>query len=326
MSGVVKNVGAVIIGRNEGPRIARCVRSVIRATERVIYVDSGSQDDSVALVTALDVPVLRLEKLQGFSAARARNEGFKQLLASFAGIEYVQFVDGDSELLPGWVSIGAAFLASRPEVGVVSGRVRERHPEQSVYNLLCDIEWDRPVGEAKACGGIAMVRAAAFDRLKGFREDLVAGEEPELCIRLRANGWRIWHLDSDMALHDAAMTRFGQWWRRAIRAGYAFAAGAALHGARRHYLREALRPWFWAAGIPGFTLVSMVLSGPWAAGLLLIYPVQVLRLALSGGRTRRENWANAWFLVLGKFPESYGQALFLTDRWLRRQSHLIEYK
>ena len=133
-----------------------------------------------------------------------------------------------------------------------AGRLRERFPDRSVYNMLCDIEWNTPVGETKACGGNAMLRADALTQVGKYREDLIAGEEPELCVRLRASGWKIWRLDVEMALHDAAMTRFGQWWKRTKRAGYAFAQGAHLHGAppERAGVRQSRSAWVWGLAIP----------------------------------------------------------------------------
>ena len=127
-------------------------------------------------------------------------------------------------------------------MAAVAGRLRERHPEQSIYNWLCECEWDRPAGEAASCGGIAMMRGDALWQVGGFREDLIAGEEPELCFRLRAARWHIWRLRDDMAWHDAAiMNCFGQWWRRAMRGGYVAAQGASLHGAapRRFWVWES---------------------------------------------------------------------------------------
>jgi len=97
---------------------------------------------------------------------------------------------------------------------VVCGCCRERFPDRSIFNMLCDIEWDTPVGEANACGGDAMMRADAFGQANGYRDDLIAGEEPEICVRLRAVGWKIWRLGEEMTLHDAVMTRFSQWWNR----------------------------------------------------------------------------------------------------------------
>jgi GT2 family glycosyltransferase len=175
-----------------------------------------------------------------FTAARARNEGLARLLEG-GPLDYVQFIDGDCALQPGWIDTAQAFLDENPQAAVVHGRRRERYPEATVYNQLCDWEWDRPPGQAISCGGDAMMRVAAFQAVGGYDPHLIAGEEPELCVRLRAAGWQIWCLDAEMTLHDAAMTRFGQYWRRARRAGHAYAEGAAMHGAppERHGVRGA---------------------------------------------------------------------------------------
>ncbi|MHC8354595.1 glycosyltransferase family 2 protein [Pseudomonas sp. LB3P81] len=321
-------MGVVVIGRNEGLRLERCLASLVGAAEQVVYVDSGSTDDSVPMAKTLGVEVVELDMSIPFTAARARNEGFARLQYLLPAMRYVQFVDGDCEVVEGWLSRAQAFLEAWPEVAVVCGRRRERFPQRSIYNLLCDLEWDTPIGEAKACGGDALMRADAFAAASGFRADLIAGEEPELCVRLRANGWKVWRLAEEMTLHDAAMTRFGQWWRRTLRGGHAFAEGAFLHGAapEKHWLRESRRAWFWGLGVPLATVVAMLMLGWPGLLLLLVYPLQVVRLARRGGRSTRENWLLALFLVLGKFPEMLGQARFLLNRFGTGKSALIEYK
>ncbi|MFV3406560.1 glycosyltransferase [Pseudomonas sp. NY15463] len=321
-------IGAVVIGRNEGERLARCLASLVKAVEQVVYVDSGSSDGSVQRAEALGVEVLALDMRTPFTAARARNEGFARLQSLLPSVQLVQFVDGDCEVVPGWLAYAAAFLHARPEVAVACGRRRERFAQQSVYNLLCDLEWDTPTGEARACGGDALMRVSAFAAVGGYRPGLIAGEEPELCVRLRAAGWKIWRLDHEMTLHDAAMTRFGQWWRRSLRAGYAYAQGAFLHGAppERHWLRESRRAWMWGLGLPLLIALACLLVGGWGLSLAVLYPLQVLRLARKGARSRRENWVQALFLVLGKFPEMLGQLRFTWHRLGAGQAALIEYK
>jgi GT2 family glycosyltransferase len=315
-------IGVVVIGRNEGERLERCLSSVPNGV--LVYVDSGSRDQSVALARARGVEVLELDRALPFTAARARNAGFASLMKQHPGMRYVQFLDGDCELAAGWLERAAAFLSQHEDVAAVCGRLREKHPERTVYNLLCDIEWDAAPGEARTCGGIAMLRVAAFAAAQGYRGDLVAGEEPELCARLRAAGWRIWRLDQAMAAHDAAISRFGQWWRRTLRAGYAFAQGAALHGAppERLGVRESRSAWFWGLALPLLAIVVVPWLGIWALVVLAAYPLQVTRLALRGARAPGENWRHALFLVLGKFPELAGQLKFRFER----QRRLIEYK
>jgi len=321
-------VGIVVIGRNEGARLRKCLESIVGVAGRTIYVDSGSTDDSVVMARALGVEVVTLDMTLPFTAARARNEGFRRLRELEQYVPYVQFIDGDCELAAGWLQIATAFLEGEETVAVVCGRLREKHPDRSIYNMLCDIEWDAPVGEATACGGVAMMRSAAFEAVGGFRADMIAGEEPELCVRLRACGWRIQRLRDEMAFHDAAILRFGQWWSRSLRGGYSFALGADLHGAapERHRVRESRSAWLWGLAIPVATAALTPWWGSCALLLLLVYPLQVCRLALRGGRSARENWWRAVFLVLGKFPEMLGQAKYRVDRLVGSQSRLIEHK
>lgn len=320
--------GVVVIGRNEGERLRRCLVSVLAQAPTAVYVDSGSADGSVELATALGVHACSLDMRRPFSAARARNEGVRRLQAQAPGLEFIQFVDGDCEVAAGWLRKAAAFLDQHPEVAAVCGRRRERFPERSIYNLLCDLEWDTPVGEAKSCGGDVLMRTVALRQVVGYRDDLIAGEEPELCVRLRAKGWRIWRLDAEMTLHDAAMTRFGQWWRRCLRAGFAYAEGARLHGAppERHWVRESRSAWVWGLGIPLVVTLLALVAGTIAWWGLAVYPLQVARLAGRLPGRARIRWARAFFLVAGKFPEMLGQMKSWMLRARRRHAVLIEYK
>ena len=326
---IASRTGVVVIGRNEGERLRRCLVSAVRDAPRLVYVDSGSTDDSVKLARSLGVESIELDPSTPFSAARARNEGFGRLRQMDAQLPYVQFVDGDCELCTGWITTAAEFLHDHEDTAVVSGRLREKHPRSSIYNTLCDIDWELlPEGEVKDCGGIAMMRSAAFERAHGFRVDLIAGEEPELCVRLRKQGWRIWRLGEEMALHDSEMTRFSQWWTRAQRSGHAYAEGASLHGAppERHYIKQSRSALIWGLGIPLSTLGLVAAIGPLGLLLLAIYPLQLMRLALRGTRSTGENWLRAAFLIIAKFPEMLGQLEYYGRRLLGRQSRLIEYK
>lgn len=315
--------GIVVIGRNEGERLRVCLAALPLHVCCVVYVDSGSTDGSPALARASGAQVVALDMAVPFTAGRARNEGLRALLEARPDTEFVQFLDGDCELHRGWLRAGRAFLLHNTGHAVVCGRVRERDPGRSVFNRLCDWEWDTPVGDAKACGGNALMRVAALRQVGGFRDQLIAGEEPELCLRLRAAGWRVHRLARDMVLHDAAMTRFSQWWRRTVRGGYAFAEGAWLHGQGRehHWVRETLRALFYGGLLPLAALVLAAFVSPWSLLLLLAYPAQVLRLSV-----RKGGFVRAFYLVLGRFPEFVGAMKFLATRIRQGPVRLIEYK
>ncbi len=317
-------ISAVVIGRNEGARLVACLASLRDRAGQIVYVDSGSTDGSVARAKEVGATVVELDPDQPFTAARARNAG----LAALDGPEdFVQLVDGDCTVQSGWIEAAAALLAERPELAAVCGRRREEHPEHSVYNRLCDREWDGPAGEVRAFGGDVLARRAALAGVGGYRDDLIAGEEPELCVRLRQAGWTIWRLDAEMTLHDARMSRFGQWWKRSRRAGHAFAEGAALHGAppERHWVRETRRALLWGAVLP-VAILALGLLWPPGFTLALIYPLQVVRLALREGPARRATWEWAMFTVLGRFAEAAGALQFHVSRLTRRRARLIEYR
>jgi GT2 family glycosyltransferase len=294
----------------------------------VVYVDSGSTDGSPDAARRLGAVVVALDMGIPFTAARARNEGFAALMRLHPAAARVQFLDGDCELAPGWMDAANAFLDEHPEVAAVCGRRLERFPDASVYNRLCDIEWNTPVGEARACGGDVLMRAQPLRAVGGYREDLIAGEEPELCVRLRAAGWKIWRLGRDMTLHDAAITRLSQWWRRNVRSGHAFAEGAFLHGERPecHFVAETRRVWAWGVALPAVVLLSC-LATPWALVLLLAYPLQWIRLGLRAARQGLPiPWKYAAFVVAVRFPEAQGVLKFWAGRLVGHRSALIEYK
>lgn len=319
--------GVVVIGRNEGERLRRCLDSVAGQAATIVYVDSGSTDGSVAMAREKGVAVVNLDMRIPFTAARARNEGFRALRAVAPKLRYVFLVDGDCEVDPSWPAASLAYLEQHADVAAVCGRRRERHPEQSVYNRLCDIEWDAPVGTVRSCGGDVMMRAEALAAAGGYRDDLIAGEEPELCVRLRLAGWRIVRLAAEMTLHDAAIVRFGQWWKRTQRGGHAFAEGAHLHGGapERHGVRETIRALVWGLLLP-LLILAVSLVDVRGLVLLAIYPLQVLRLAGRYGVTTRLGWTRALFMTLARFAEVSGALRFYGNRVSRRRSALIEYK
>jgi GT2 family glycosyltransferase len=320
--------GVVVIGRNEGNRLKKCFNSLGNSASTIVYVDSGSTDGSQELALSIGIDLVSLDMRTPFTAARARNEGFERLRALDNDVSYVQFLDGDCELESDWLEAAVKFLDRHEEVAVVCGRLREKYPNQSIYNTLCDLEWDTPAGNVKACGGIAMMRVHAFEQMRGFKNDLIAGEEPELCLRLRAAGWRIWRLANEMAVHDAAMTHFSQWWNRTIRSGFAIAQGAYLHGSspEKYKVRESLSVWFWGLALPALIFLISLLATPAGLLLLLAYPFQVIRIALTQKKSIKNNWLRSFFLVIGKFPEMLGQVKFWWAYISRHKQSLIEYK
>lgn len=312
----MSRAGVVVIGRNEGEQLRRCLEAPAMAQLPRLYVDSASSDGSPALARSLGWEALELDASRPMSAARGRNEGFDRLLALHPELEAVQFVDGDCVLAPGWIERASQELDSRSDVAIVAGRLRERDPEASVYNRLCAIEWDLPAGDADECGGLALVRAGAFRQAEGFRAGLMAGEEPELCLRLRRAGWKISRIDAEMATHDAAMTRFSQWWARTLRSGRGYAQLTALHG-MGFCGRMNLSIVFWGLALPLAAAGAAWPTRGWSLLLFAAYPLLFFKIA--AGRWRRgsrggDAWLYAFFCILAKLPQLLGQISFFAGR------------
>lgn len=327
----MNRIGLVAIGRNEGKRLQQCLLSASGKVDAIVYVDSGSTDGSVELARSLGIDVVELDLSIPFTAARARNTGFARLLEVEPQLEFVQFVDGDCEIVAGWLERAQSELVAHPDVAVVCGRRRERYPNLTIYNRLCDLEWDTPVGETKACGGDAMMRVTAFQQVGGYNPTIIAGEEPELCVRLRQRNWKILRVAAEMTWHDAQMTNFSQWWKRAVRAGHAYAEGVWLHGAplERHWVKESRSIWLWGLFLPLLALGMAWQTYYLSLLLLLGYPVmayRIYRYAQGQGFKQQDSMLYALFCMLGKFPNLLGQLRFHLNRQLRRQNQLIEYK
>jgi len=333
-------VGVVAIGRNEGERLRRCLESVRRQCASVVYVDSGSQDGSVAMARGLGIEVVELDMAIPFTAARARNEGLKRLLELRRSVEFVQFVDGDCELMSGWIAAALQTMQDRRDVVVVCGRRRERFRNATIYNRLCDMEWNTSIGEAEACGGDALMRVGPLEDVGGYDSSLIAGEEPDLCRRLRARGHVILRIDADMTLHDAAMTRAVQWWQKSVRTGFVAAEALARHGVaasqgNRRCIRGVI---IWVVMLPaligaGFIAAAYRESVPTALAVvgiaLALGFAQTARIAFrrnSPGENSADAWIYAVSCMAGKLPEAAGIVRFLHRRVTRGTPRLIEYK
>lgn len=328
-------VAAVVIGRNEGERLRRCLVSVQAQVPVVVYVDSGSTDGSVTFARGRGVRVVELDTSIPFTAARGRNAGAYALREAGEAVDYIHFIDGDCQLVDGWVPAAVAHLAARPDIGIVTGWRSEIEPERSVYNAMCDFEWHRPAGPIAACGGDMLVRAEAFFAVGGFNPQVIAAEDDEFCIRVRKTGLGIERLPLPMTRHDAAMTRFSEWWRRAVRAGHGFAQVGRMHPG--HFRAELRRVWLFGLVLPVLALVGVVLlvAGWHWAGLLPIaaamagYALSWLRTVqglVREGLPAGKAMHHGLYLALSKLPNLKGMLTYHRRRLQGRKMNIIEYK
>lgn len=328
------DLSVVIIGRNEGQRLVKCIESVKSLAGRdypteVIYVDSDSQDDSPARAAQLGAIVITVRPERP-CAAIGRNAGWRAAKAP-----QVMFLDGDTVLQPGFIEKAREAMRD-PAVAVVWGHRREAHPEQSIFNRVLDLDWIYPPGPTDFCGGDAMMRRSVLEEVGGFGEHLIAGEEPELCQRMRAKGYVILHIDQPMTRHDLAITRWAAYWRRAVRAGYAYAdvSQRLKNTAFPLWRSEAKRNWIHSAVLATLLLGAAVATATAATAWPLVF-AGLTYLALSLRSAYRARWKcdDPWTLLcygihshLQQIPITVGQIEYWWNRLQGRKRHLIEYK
>ncbi len=325
--------GCVVIGRNEGARLSAALASVIAAGLPVVYVDSGSHDDSVAIARSCGVAIVRLDPARPFTAARARNEGLDALVDDHPDCAFVMFLDGDCQLDNGFVAVAHATFMASPDCAIIVGHLEEAQAASSVYARLNAMEWSSATGiitDFGNLGGIMLARIADIAMVGGFNAAMIAGEDSELGVRLALAGRHVMKIDAPMATHRADIVRFSQWWRRSVRAGQALTHRYRLHGTSR--LQDCRRA-FWSTLIWGGVVpVSAFLFAPLTSGLSLLllaaYGALMLRMtyhyrrtgASTGGAARA-----ALFGILGKFANFIGLVRFFIHQ-ARGTTALVEYK
>jgi GT2 family glycosyltransferase len=217
------DVTVVVIGLNSAATLASCLSSTREAARtlgqpvRLIYVDGGSKDGSPDIARGAGAEVIQLVTDRP-TAAKGRNAGWRA-----ASTALVQFVDSDTTLDPSWLLHATREIERAPRAAALFGQLHEANPTGSLYNEVCGFDWYVPPGDWRMCGGNALFRREALVEVGGSDEALAAGEEADLCWRLRQRGWRIVCVEALMAHHDLAMKGFGDYWRRAVRSGVAYA-------------------------------------------------------------------------------------------------------
>jgi glycosyltransferase involved in cell wall biosynthesis len=324
-------IGFVVIGRNEGSRLDESLRAIRNDSESVVYVDSGSTDGSPEAARQLGVEVIELSAQHLFSAARARNAGFEFLRDRAPTLEYVQFVDGDCVLDPGWPSIAIATFESGEDIVAVCGRRRERLPEASIYNRICDVEWRiPPLGEALVFGGDVAIRVDALTQAGGYDPSLISCEDEELALRLRAAGGKILQLEESSGCHDAAMFRVKQWLLRAVRWGHGIAQVSSMHAASSdgHYAQAKRRTLIYGGAVPLTAIVLVPPTSGISLALLLLFVLQFRRLVEQTLNIGIEKDARLWSMscVMAQPANLVGMLLYHYRRRVGDELRIIDYK
>lgn len=184
---------------------------------RVIVVDNGSRDDSVAFCRTLPgVEIVELERNIGF--AGGANEGLRRAFTT-RDVGQVALVNNDVHLDPLWHAEAAQVLMSDPACGSVATCLLKADRPHIVDTA--GIVWAGP-GTANnyltgqpapaasmppaaifgACAGAALYRRAFFETVGLFDESLFAYQEDvDISLRGRGAGWRCLFAPAARGLH-----------------------------------------------------------------------------------------------------------------------------
>lgn len=185
-------ISVIVIGKNEGERLQRCLTSVkqVFADEcpveyEIIYVDSQSTDDSVSFAQTL--PVTHVVLLTGVcNAAIARNAG-----AEMAKGDILFFLDGDMKLLPGFlpkILTGQSTLVYPFLSALFSDEV---HDTQWNY-LFTTYRHKQHVGDSDTyeavTGGFFLIMRELWEKVGGMDTRFRCNEDYDLGLRLTQMG------------------------------------------------------------------------------------------------------------------------------------------
>ena len=265
-------LSVVLISKNQEWNIARLVESVLRETDslparEIVLVDSASTDRTTEIAARYPIAVLKLRPEQRLTAAAGRYVGYKQTTG-----DLVLFLDGDMELCEGWLHEALDVMQSRSDVAVISGMIidRPKPTHTSTAEDLEPLEMDTAGLDVPHGGGAAMYRRSVLERVGTFNPYLYSDEEPELCLRVRHAGYRVFRLPRPVVFHYSSPAEaFSTLFERRSRnlwLGYGqniryFAASSLLWP----YLRErgsAVTPAL-ALSISVFALAASGLTGQW---------------------------------------------------------------
>jgi glycosyltransferase involved in cell wall biosynthesis len=305
---VIPAVSFVVIGLDEEAHLARALSSAHAALAEagvvgeVLYVDSGSRDDSRRIAARLGATVLTIAR-EGASAARARNAGLERARA-----RWVHFLDGDMEVEPGWL---AQALAEAEERGLdgLGGSIAERLEGASIWSRMFGHDWNARGARVGPIGGAGLWRRTSLAAVGGFDVSLEVGEDPDLCRRMEARGFRVERNERPMATHVLGLTGPLAWWRRAVSVGRSAASIALRHGDRRLVLQRFVAPLLLAV------LLLMPATRPLAALLLGAALVRRAWLDRRAGLSRTDAALHAVHVYAVKVPQLVGGASSLARRF-----------
>lgn len=195
-------VSVIIKALNEESGIVATIESALRAVSKVggevVLADSCSTDRTIELAMRFPVRIVQLAN----PSERCCGVG-PQLGYQHSGGEFIYIIDGDMQLLDGFLEEALDILAQRPYVAGVGGRVVELNTESLEYvSREQRASVHRRSGSVDRLDGGGLYRRSAIEAAGYFSDrNLHSYEEYDLGVRLRALGWKLWRVPHGAVNH-----------------------------------------------------------------------------------------------------------------------------
>ena len=195
-------VSIIIKALNEEKRIAAAIESALHALRavggEVILADSYSTDGTIGIAQAYPIRIVQLAHPEDRRCGVGPQLGYQHSHGDF-----VYILDGDMEMLDGFLDHALDFMQSHPEIAGVGGNVVEQNMVSLEYVSRGErVNKHMQPGDVDRLDGGGLYRRSAIEA-SGYLSDrnLHSYEEFELAARLRSQGWTLWRLPFDVSHH-----------------------------------------------------------------------------------------------------------------------------
>jgi len=196
---------------NEKETVGRCLSALLdleypQDSYEIIVVDNGSTDGTLDRVSEYPVQLIQHPNVK---VGAVRNTG-----AWASKGEILGFVDGDCVVSPDWLLSGMEALMD-PVVGAVGGDcMAQANPSWVEKSWVLNTV--PRVGQGHLLsGGSILIKMDTFSSLRGFDEDLSAGEDTDLTRRILLKGLQVKFVKSCAVVHLGYPNRLRQFtWRQ----------------------------------------------------------------------------------------------------------------
>ena len=178
--------------------IESALGAVARVGGEVVLADSYSTDRTVELAMNYPVRIVQLTHADERCCGVGPQLGYQHCVG-----EFVYILDGDMQMLEGFLEEALEVLERQPDVAGVGGRVVELNTESLEYVAREQrVVSHRRAGSVDRLDGGGLYRRSAIEAAGYFSDrNLHSYEEYDLGVRLRSLGWTLWRIPRGAVNH-----------------------------------------------------------------------------------------------------------------------------